>query len=114
MCGNCYADLRPAITVTVRFFSARSPGRGEPFAVIRERTRSDHPFPDLGQQRAWRLSWEHTTLLAEDARGELGTHIAAISQQEAERIAASLATRYWPPDAAQLPWVTSAYHRPHQ
>jgi RNase P subunit RPR2 len=49
MCDNCYADLHPAITVTVRFFSARSPGRTEPFAVIRERTRSDHLFADIGQ-----------------------------------------------------------------
>ena len=52
VCDNCYADLHPAITVTVRFFSARSPGRDEPFAVIRERTRSDHPFADIGQQLA--------------------------------------------------------------
>jgi hypothetical protein len=49
VCDNCYADLHPAVTVTVRFFSARSPGRGELFAVIRERTRSDHRFASIGQ-----------------------------------------------------------------
>jgi hypothetical protein len=114
LCDNCYADLHPAITVTVRFFSARSPGSSEPFAVIRERTRSDHPIPDIGQQLAWPLAWEHTILLAEDARGELGTDVVPVSQEEAEQIAARLAHRYWPPDAAQLPWVTAAYPRPHQ
>ena len=47
---------------------------------------------------------------AEQQRGgELGTDIVPVSQQEAERIAAGLAHRYWPPDAAQLPWVTAAY-----
>jgi hypothetical protein len=113
VCDNCYADLYPAITVTVRFFSARLGGSKEPFAVIRERTRSDHAFADIGQQLAWRLSWEHTTLLAEDARGDATAHIVPVTQQEAERIAASLATRHWPPDADQLPWVTSAYPRLH-
>jgi len=103
VCDNCYADLHPAVTVTVRFFSARSPGRGELFAVIRERTRSDHRFAGIGQQLVWRMSWEHTTLLAEDAHGQATADIVAVSQQEAERIAASLATQYWPPDAAQLP-----------
>jgi hypothetical protein len=80
--------------------------------VIRQRTRSDHPFPDIGQQLAWRLSWEHTTLLIEDARGETTAHLVAISRHDAEGIAASLATRYWPPDAAQLSWVRSAYPPP--
>jgi hypothetical protein len=50
VCDNCYADLHPDIMVTVKFFSARSGGRSEPFAVVRERTRSDHRFPDIGQQ----------------------------------------------------------------
>jgi hypothetical protein len=77
--------------------------------VIRQRTRSDHRFPDIGQQLAWPLNWEHTTLLAEDARGELGADIVPVSQQKAERIAARLAHKYWPPDAAGLPWVTAAY-----
>jgi hypothetical protein len=34
VCDNCYADLHPGITVTAAFFSARSPGDQEPFAVI--------------------------------------------------------------------------------
>jgi hypothetical protein len=67
-CDNCYADMHPAITVSVRFFSARGAADSKPFAVIRERTRSDYRFPDLGQQLTWQLSWEHTTLLVEDAR----------------------------------------------
>jgi hypothetical protein len=71
---DCYADLHPGITVTVKFFSARFCGR-EPFAVIRQRDRSDHDyadighFPDLGQQLTWRLWWEHTAMLVEEAHG---------------------------------------------
>lgn len=49
ICDDCYADLHPAITVTARYFSACSPLDGEPVAVIRQRTRSDYPYPDLGQ-----------------------------------------------------------------
>ena len=112
VCDNCYADLHPAITVTVQYFSARSPGSSESFAVIRQRTRSDHRFPDIGQQLAWRLSWEHTTLLAADARGDATADVISVTREEAERIAAGLATRYWPPDAAQLPWVRSAHPPP--
>jgi hypothetical protein len=58
---DCYADLNPDITVTVKFFSARSYGSSEPFMVIRQRTRSDHAYPglglvsDLGQQMTWQL-----------------------------------------------------------
>jgi hypothetical protein len=37
----------------VTFFSARSPGSSEPFGVIRRRTRSDYPYPDLGQVMTW-------------------------------------------------------------
>ena len=35
--------------------------------------------------------------------------LAARSREEAEQIAVELAARYWPPDAARLPWVVSAY-----
>lgn len=84
VCDNCYADLHPGITVIVRFFSARSGGDGKPFAVIRERTRSGYRFPDLGQQLTWQLSWEHTTLLAEDARGEATADIVPVSRDHAE------------------------------
>jgi len=35
--------------------TARTPGGQEPLAVIRQRTRSDHHYPDIGQ-----MYWEHT------------------------------------------------------
>ena len=109
VCDDCYADLHPEITVTVKFFSARGSGGGESYGVIRERTRSDYQFPDIGQQMVWQLNWEHTTLLVEDARGNCGDEIVQVSRGDAEQIMARLAHRYWPPDAALLPWVTSAY-----
>jgi hypothetical protein len=77
--------------------------------VIRERPRSDYRFPDLGQQLTWQLSWEHTTLLAEDARGEGTSDVVPVSRDHAEQIAAGLAVRYWTPEAAELPWVKHAY-----
>jgi len=98
----------------VKFFSASS-GSREPFAVIRQRTRSDHDYPrlglipDLGQQMTWQLCWEHTTKLAEEAHGGADADIAEISQAEAEQITAGLVARCWPPEAAQLPWIASAY-----
>ena len=55
VCGNCYADLHPDITVTAAFFSVRAPGDQEPFTVIRQRTRSDSPCPDAGQVTTWQL-----------------------------------------------------------
>lgn len=109
VCDNCYADLHPAITVSVRFYSARSARSAQPFAVIRQRARSDYLFPDLGQQLTWQLSWEHTTLLAEDAHGEATSDTTPVSRDHAEQIAAGLALRCWPPEAAQLPWVKTAY-----
>jgi hypothetical protein len=78
----------PAITVTVQFFSARSAGSREPFAVIRQRTRSDDPYPDLGQQMTWRLCWEHTTMPVEEAHGGADADIAEISRAEAGQITA--------------------------
>ena len=48
VCDDCYADLHPGITVTVRFYAARWPDNGRPVAVIRQRTRSDHDYPDIG------------------------------------------------------------------
>src|ERR1039457_2512757 len=70
-----------------------------------------HRFPDTGQMMTWQLYWEHTPMLVDDARGNSSDDIAAISRHDAEQITASLARRYWPPDAAQLPWVTAAYPR---
>ncbi len=48
-------------------------------------------------------------MLVDDQRGNCIEDIAEISREEAERIAAELAARYWPPDASRLPWVVSAY-----
>ena len=115
VCDDCYGDLHPGITVTVRFFSARWPDDGRPVAAIRQRTRSDHDypdighFPDIGQAITWQLWWQHTPLLVDDRRGNCIEDIAEISRAEAEQIAAGLAARSWPPDAARLPWVISAY-----
>jgi hypothetical protein len=111
ICDDCYADLNPGITVRVTFFSARFCGSSEPFAVIRQRTRSDYPDPDLGQQMTWRLCWEHTSMLVEEAHGGADADIAEITRAEAEQITARLAARYWPPDATRLPWVACAYPR---
>ena len=115
---NCYADLYPGITVTVKYYSARWPADGRAVAAIRQRTRSDHDypdighFPDIGQQMTWELWWEHTTKLVEEAHGGCDYDLAEISKAEAEQIAADLAANWrWPPDAARLPWVVSAYPR---
>jgi hypothetical protein len=48
-------------------------------------------------------------MLVDDQRGNCTGDITGISREEAEQIAAGLAARYWPPDAARLPWVVSAY-----
>ena len=98
VCDDCYADLHPDITVTVKFYAARvprfDPGAGEAVAVIRQRDRSDHDypdighFPDIGQQMTWRLWWEHTAMLVEEAHGSCDYDLAEISRAEAEQIAA--------------------------
>lgn len=45
ICDDCYADLHPDISVTVKFYAARMPrflpGGGETVAVIRQRDRTD-------------------------------------------------------------------------
>ncbi len=51
----------------------------------------------------WRLCWEYTSMLVEEAHGGADADIAEISRAEAEQITAGLAARYWPPDAAGLP-----------
>jgi hypothetical protein len=108
VCDNCYADLHPDITVTVAFFSVRAPGDQDPFTVIRQRTRSDSPYPDAGQVVTWQLRWEHTALLVDDARGTATEDIILITRHRAEQITGRTARLYWPPDAVQLPWVASA------
>ena len=57
----------------------------------------------------WRLCWEHTTMLVEEAHGGCDHDLAEISRAEAEQIAAWLAAHYWPSAAARLPWVAAAY-----
>jgi hypothetical protein len=120
VCDNCYADLHPDITVGLKFYSVRIPrwarsGGGQAFAVIRQRDRSDHDypdvghFPDIGQQMTWRLWWEHTTKLVEEAHGGCDDDLEEVSRDEAEQIAADLAARCWPAEAARLPWVAAAY-----
>jgi len=119
VCDDCYADLHPDITVTVKFYSVRippfDPDAGKAIAVIRQRDRSDHDypdvghFPDIGQQMTWQLWWKHTAMLVEEAHGGCDYDLTEISRAEAEQIAATLAAHYWPPDAARLPWVASAY-----
>ena len=42
-------------------------------------------------------------------RASCSQDIAEIGRGEADQIAAGLAARSWPPDAARLPWVISAY-----
>ena len=108
VCDNCYADLHPDITVTVAFFSVRAPGDQDPFTVIRQRTRSDSPYPDAGQVVTWQLRWEHAALLVDDARGTATEDIILITRHRAEQITGRTARQYWPPDAVQLPWVASA------
>ena len=119
VCDDCYADLHPDITVTVKFFVARvsrsGPRGGEAVAVIRRRDRSDHDYPDIGhfpdtgQQLTWRCWWEHTAMLVEEAHGGCDYDLAEISRAEAAQIAAGLAAPHWPPDAVRLPWVVSPY-----
>jgi hypothetical protein len=48
-------------------------------------------------------------MLVDERRGNCIEDIAEISREEAEQIAAGLAARAWPTDAARLPWVVSAY-----
>ena len=50
-------------------------------------------------------------MLVDDARGNCDYDLAEISRDETEQIAAELAARNWPPDAARLPWVASVYPR---
>jgi hypothetical protein len=57
------------------------------------------------------VCWEHTSTLAEEAHGGADADITEISGAEAQQITAGLAARYWPPDAARLPWVACVYPR---
>jgi hypothetical protein len=48
-------------------------------------------------------------MLIDDQRGNCVFDITPVTGDEARRIAAGLAARDWPPDAAALPWVASPY-----
>jgi hypothetical protein len=60
------------------------------------------------------IYWQHTPMLIDDRRGNCERDLTRISRQQAEQIAAGLATGHWPPDAARLPWVASAYPDAHR
>jgi hypothetical protein len=108
LCDNCYADLSPDITVSVTYFVCQHYG-SHPFGVIRQRTRSDQDYPDLGQLIAWDMRWQRTPILVEEAHGGADCHVARTSKDGAELIIASLARRYWYGQALQVPWVRTAY-----
>ena len=80
-----------------------------PFGVIRQRTRSDQEYPDLGQLIAWDMRWRRTSILVEEQHGGADCHVTRTSQDAAELIIASLARRYWYSQALQVPWVRTAY-----
>ena len=113
LCDDCYADLAPDITVTATYYACSThpydPGPKGPFAVIRQRTRSDHDFPDIGQILTWEPCWQWTPILVEEARDGAGCQVRRVSQNDAEPIMASLVGRHWPAEALALPWVSSAY-----
>jgi hypothetical protein len=108
LCDNCYAGLSPDITVTVTYFACQHYG-SHPFGVIRQRTRSDQDYPDLGQLIAWDMHWRRTSILVEEEHGGAGCDVTTASQDGAELIIASLARRYWYGHALQVPWVRTAY-----
>jgi len=63
--------------------------------VIRQRTRSDQEYPDLGQLISWDMRWQWTSILVEEEHGGADCHLTRTSQDGAELIIASLARRYW-------------------
>src|SRR5689334_16445551 len=71
---------------------------------IRQRTRSDQEYPDLGQLIAWDMRWRQTSILVEEEHGGAGCHVTPASQDGAELIIASLARRYWygPPSRTSI------------
>jgi hypothetical protein len=73
ICDDCYAGLHPDVTVTVRYFSARSPIDKEPVAAIRQRTRSDHDYSRSGIS----LTWGRCLLVMPVIRGPAAADSAA-------------------------------------
>lgn len=113
ICDNCWADLNPRVTVTVTYYTCTAtphdPGRENPFAVIRQRTRSDSGFADLGQILAWEPYWTWTPILAQEARDGADCDVTRVSQDTAVQAIRSLILRSWPEGALGLPGVARAY-----
>ena len=69
-----------------------------PIRLIRQRDRSDHDypgighFPDTGQHMTWRLRWEHTAMLVEEARAS-----ATMTCPRSARPRPSRSPPGWPP-----------------
>lgn len=117
LCDNCYADLSPDIEVTATFYCCSTPpydpGPEGPFAVIRQRSRSDEERLDSGQAMTWEPFWQWTPILDEAARGTALCDIARVSQRRAEQIIEFLSWRYWPGQALRLPWTAAYPKRGH-
>jgi hypothetical protein len=113
LCDNCYADLSPDIEVRATFYSCSTypydPGPEGPFAVIRQRSRSDEEVPDTGQMITWEPFWQETPILVEEARGTALCDVSRVNQRRAEQIMEFLGWRYWPDQALRLPWAATAY-----
>lgn len=113
LCDNCYADLSSDVEVTAIFYGCSTysydPGPDGPFAVIRQRSRSDKEAPDSGQAITWEPFWQWTPILDEAARGTALCEVSRISQRHAEQIIELLGWRDWPDQALRLPWTVAAY-----
>src|SRR5207247_10091706 len=84
-------------------------GSEDPAGAVQRHRLTERIEADLGQMLTWRLSWQHDARLTDDQRGNCQFDITPVTRQEAGQIAARLAARDWPPDAAKLPWVVSPY-----
>jgi hypothetical protein len=112
ICDDCWADLTPAVTVTVTYYICSTrpdhPGAARPFGVIRQRARSDRP-PDTGQILTWEPFWQWTPILAEHASGSADCDVTQVSHDTAVQVIRSLILRSWPEAALGLPSIASAY-----
>ena len=55
------------------------------------------------------MTWSCAGNTHPSARGNATEDITPITRHHAGQISTRLAYQYWPPDAAQLSWVTAAY-----
>jgi hypothetical protein len=87
--GHVMRSLRIGLVhISLRQKPTRSPTDGALVAALRQRTCSDHDYPDPGQEITWKLCWQHTTMLIDDRRGNCVWNIAKISHNEAGQISA--------------------------